>query len=114
MRLVLLELQEKVKVLSEAVTLSKRFEDIIGESPVMKDLFDQLARVADSESAVLITGESGTGKELVARAIHNRSRRANQPFVPVNCAAISDNLLESELFGHEQGDFTDAHAERKA
>ena len=107
------ELQEKVKVLSEAVTLSKRFEDIIGESPVMKDLFDQLARVADSESAVLITGESGTGKELVARAIHNRSRRANQPFVPVNCAAISDNLLESELFGHEKGAFTDAHAERK-
>ncbi|MCH2129649.1 MAG: sigma-54 dependent transcriptional regulator [Pirellulaceae bacterium] len=107
------ELQEKVKVLSEAVSLSKRFDDIIGESPVMKDLFDQLARVADSESAVLITGESGTGKELVARAIHNRSRRANQPFVPVNCAAISDNLLESELFGHEKGAFTDAHAERK-
>ena len=99
------ELQEKVKLLSEAVAISKWFEDIIGESPVMHELFDQLARIADSESAVLITGESGTGKELVARAIHVRSRRADNPFVAVNCAAISENLLESELFGHEKRSF---------
>ena len=107
------ELQEKVKLLSEAVAFSKRFENIIGESPVMRELFDQLGRIADSESAVLITGESGTGKELVARAIHGRSRRANKPFVAINCAAISENLLESELFGHEKGAFTDAHTDRK-
>ena len=107
------ELQEKVKLLSEAVAFSKRFENIIGESPVMRELFDQLGRIADSESAVLITGESGTGKELVARAIHGRSHRANKPFVAINCAAISENLLESELFGHEKGAFTDAHTDRK-
>jgi len=107
------ELQEKVKLLSDAVAFSKRFENIIGESPVMRELFDQLGRIADSESAVLITGESGTGKELVARAIHGRSHRANKPFVAINCAAISENLLESELFGHEKGAFTDAHTDRK-
>lgn len=107
------QLQEKVKLLSEAVALSQRFEDILGESPVMQELFDQLSRIADSESAVLVTGESGTGKELVARAIHQRSRRSDKPFVAVNCAAISDTLLESELFGHAKGAFTDASSERK-
>ncbi len=107
------QLQEKVKLLSEAVALSQRFEDILGESPVMQELFDQLSRIADSESAVLVTGESGTGKELVARAIHQRSRRSDKPFVAVNCAAISDTLLESELFGHAKGAFTDARSERK-
>ena len=107
------QLQEKVKVLSEAVTLSQPFEEILGESPVMQELFEQLSRIADSESAVLVTGESGTGKELVARAIHQRSRRSDKPFVAINCAAISDTLLESELFGHQKGAFTDARSERK-
>ena len=106
-------LQEKVKRLSEAVARSERFGDILGSSPPMQELFDQLARFADSETSVLITGESGTGKELVARAIHRQSRRAEKPFVAVNCAAIPDTLLESELFGHAAGAFTDARGERK-
>ena len=97
-----------MKILSEKVRRSDRFDAMLGASPTMQELFDQLARIADSEASVLITGESGTGKELVARAIHAESRRADRPFVPVNCAALPDNLLESELFGHAKGAFTDA------
>jgi len=88
------------------------FEDIIGRSPVMLQLFDLLPQVADSTSTVLIEGASGTGKELVARAIHNLSPRKNGPFVAVNCAALPDSLLESELFGHKAGAFTDAKRDR--
>ena len=107
------ELQEKVKVLSEVVALSKRFDEMIGESPPMRRLYDQLAKISDSEASVLVTGESGTGKELVARSIHGHSRRADNQFVAVNCAALPENLLESELFGHEKGAFTDARSDRK-
>ncbi|NIP85194.1 MAG: response regulator, partial [Planctomycetales bacterium] len=105
-------LQEKVKILSEAVERTQRFDEILGASPPMQKLFDQLARIADSETSVLVTGESGTGKEMVARAIHNKSRRAAAPFVAVNCAALPESLIESELFGHAQGAFTDARAAR--
>jgi two-component system response regulator HydG len=106
-------LQEKIKVLSQAAERATGFEDIIGASPSMQRLYDQLARIADTETSILITGESGTGKELVARSLHARSRRRRKPFVAVNCAALPDALLESELFGHAKGAFTDARSDRK-
>lgn len=82
--------------------------NIIGESPVLKDVFKVLAKVAPTDSTVLVTGESGTGKELLVRALHANSVRAEKPFVPINCGAIPRELLESELFGHEKGAFTHA------
>lgn len=88
------------------------FEDIVGASPVMQQLFQLLPDVAASEAAVLIEGPSGTGKELVASAIHSLSARRNKPFVRVNCGALPDNLLESELFGYVRGAFTDARTDK--
>ncbi|MFN7919341.1 MAG: sigma 54-interacting transcriptional regulator [Bryobacteraceae bacterium] len=87
--------------------------DMVGESPAMQKVFQFVARVAPRDSTVLVWGESGTGKELVARAIHRNSARADKPFVAINCAAISDHLLESELFGHEKGSFTGATAQKR-
>ena len=89
------------------------FGDIIGESKKMKDVYRVIERIAPNDVTVLVRGETGTGKELVAAAIHKRSRRADEPFVKLNCAAITDTLLESELFGHEKGAFTDAKETRK-
>jgi len=89
------------------------FEDMIGTSPKMQDVFSTIRKVATTDAPVLITGESGTGKELVARAIHKLSIRRSKPFIPINCGAIPENLIESELFGHEKGTFTGAHAQRK-
>ena len=86
---------------------------LIGASPAMVEVFDTIARVADSTTTVLLTGESGTGKEVVARALHETSGRARGPFIAVNCAAIPEQLLESELFGHEKGAFTDATDRRR-
>lgn len=106
-------LQGKVKKLSELVAQSHRFEALLGESVPMQNIFDLITRVADSEASILILGESGTGKEMVARALHQQSRRHNGPFIAVNCAALPDALLESELFGHTKGAFTDAKADRK-
>jgi PAS domain S-box-containing protein len=88
------------------------FADIIGRSPAMQGLFELLPVVADSDSTVLINGESGTGKELVARAIHNLSPRRKRKFVAINCGALPDTLLESELFGHKAGAFTDARKDK--
>src|SRR5262245_4597759 len=87
--------------------------NMVGESAAMRDVYRRIARVAPTDSTVLITGESGTGKELVARAIHRNSARAEKPFVAINCAAITETLLESELFGHEKGAFTGAVAQKK-
>jgi two-component system response regulator PilR (NtrC family) len=86
---------------------------IIGKSHAMKKIFDVIRSVADTESTVLITGKSGTGKELVAKALHSTSKRKNKPFVVVNCGAISDNLIESELFGHKKGAFTGAVSDKE-
>ncbi len=107
------------EVILENILLRKRLEEqyqydeIIGKSQVMQDIFDLIDRVASSDSTVLITGESGTGKELIAKAIHGNSNRCYMPFVAVNCGALPDSLLESELFGYEKGAFTGAdHAKR--
>lgn len=89
-----------------------QFQDIISRSPLMRRIFSILPHVAESESTVLIQGESGTGKELLSRAIHNLSQRAKGPFVALNCGALPDTLLESELFGHVAGAFTDARRNR--
>jgi len=86
---------------------------IVGRSPRMLELFERIKKVAPTEATVLILGESGTGKELVARAVHEQSRRGSGPLISVNCAAIPETLIESELFGHEKGAFTGANAARK-
>lgn len=88
------------------------FPEIIGASPVIAKVFDTIRRVASSDISILIVGESGTGKELVARAIHQQSHRKDGPFIAINCGAIPETLLESELFGHEKGAFTGAHIQR--
>lgn len=89
------------------------FEDMLGTSPEMQGVFSFIRKVATASAPVLLLGESGTGKEMVALAIHRRSSRKEGPFVPINCNAIPENLLESELFGHEKGAFTGAHIQRK-
>jgi len=95
---------------SQGLQAEEPFKDdrIIGESPAIKDVYKLIGRVAASDASILVTGESGTGKELVAKAIHQYSDRSNQPFIAINCAAIPETLLESELFGYEKGAFTGA------
>jgi len=101
-------LREENRILTRQVERPYMFEEILGASPAMQKVFTLIQRAAESTFDVLVLGETGTGKELVARALHNRGKRAKERFVPVNSGAIPDNLLESELFGHERGAFTGA------
>ena len=106
-------LRHENKALQEALAASLDTGGIISQSPAMRQVMRNLAAIASSEATVLITGESGTGKELIAKAIHSNSRRRKAPFIAVNCAALAESLLESELFGHERGAFTGAEGRRK-
>ncbi len=106
-------LRREVRRLRKEVHTEYSFHQILGKSKAIQVVFDLIRRVADSPTNVLITGESGTGKELVAKAIHYNSDRKEAPFVPVNCAAIPEQLLESELFGHMRGAFTDAKMDKR-
>src|SRR5439155_1280060 len=101
------------RILKEELGRDWRFGTLVGQSAAMKPVFEIVERVAATDVTVLILGDSGTGKELVAREIHRRSSRSSMPFVALNCAALPDSLIESELFGHEKGAFTGAIARRQ-
>jgi len=105
-------LEEENRRLRRAVDQTSAFGDLIGRSPAMRELFALIRKIADNRSSVLITGESGTGKELIAQLVHDESTRAPGPFIAVNCGAITESLLESELFGHARGAFTGAAQDR--
>ncbi len=102
------QLKKEVKRLKQEIESRYQFQNLIGKSAAMQEVYELIEKIGDSSCNVLITGESGTGKELVARAIHNRSSRREQPFVTLNCGALPDTLMESELFGYEKGAFTGA------
>ncbi len=106
------ELEREVKQLRAQVVQRYAFHNLIGKSQGMQEIYSKIEQVADSRTTVLITGESGTGKELVAKALHYNSSRRERPFIALNCAALPETLIESELFGHEKGSFTDATARR--
>jgi two-component system response regulator HydG len=105
-------LRAEVRRLKQVVADTRRFDEMIGASAAMQEVFALIDQVSETDATVLITGESGTGKEMVARALHKRSKRAAGSFVAINCAAMPESLLESELFGHAKGAFTDAKAAR--
>ena len=107
------ELEIRHSSLQQELNAQASFESIIGKSAEMQRIFQMVRKAADSKASVLITGESGTGKELIANALHNLSPRKNNPFIKVHCAALSETLLESELFGHEKGAFTGAAARKR-
>jgi len=106
------QLEREHRILLERVERDFGFENLIGSGPGMREVFEVIQKVAETDLSVLVRGESGTGKELVAQALHQRSTRRTRPFIAVNCAAISKELVESELFGHEKGAFTGADARR--
>src|SRR6187399_1499112 len=106
-------LRRENRVLRDEIRKEHRFEAILAKSAAMQRVFRTIGKVAEYKTTVLVTGESGVGKELVAKAIHSRSGRRAEPFVAVNCGAIPENLLESELFGHKKGAFTDAVHDRQ-
>ena len=106
-------LRREVRRLRRVLNPGLGFEGVIGDSPAMREVFDLMNKVASARAPVLVTGETGTGKELVARGLHSAGKRSGGPFVAVNCAALPEALLESELFGHARGAFTDAKAAKK-
>jgi two-component system response regulator HydG len=106
------ELRHEVTRLRNLLDTARGMRELLGESPVMRELKELLGRVADSQASVLVTGESGTGKEVVARLLHQKGPRAGHPFVALNCAAMPEHLIESELFGHVKGAFTDARTDK--
>lgn len=106
-------MQDEVRRMHKAIKSGHQIDEVVGVSPPMQEVFSQVHQVAQSRTTVLLRGESGTGKEVIARAIHRLSPRKSAPFVGVNCAALTESLLESELFGHEKGAFTGAQGQRK-
>jgi two-component system response regulator HydG len=106
-------LRTRNRYLEQRLELAERYRGIVGNSPAIRQVFDLVANVAATDATVLITGESGTGKELVARSMHDHSTRSAKPFVAINCGALTETLLESELFGHEKGAFTGADSRRR-
>ncbi|HSS28181.1 MAG TPA: sigma-54 dependent transcriptional regulator [Usitatibacter sp.] len=107
------ELRAEIGSLRDELRRLGRFGRLVGRSPAMQEVYDKIARVAPTEATVLLLGESGTGKEIVARTIHELSRRRKQPFLAINCGAISANLIENEMFGHERGSYTGADRQHK-
>ncbi len=105
--------KEELQRLKDEIALPYQFDEMVGKSDAMAQVFQMIQKVARSRSTVLITGESGTGKELVARAIHQHSSRKDKPFLSINCGAMPEQLLESELFGHQKGAFTSANSDKK-
>jgi two-component system response regulator AtoC len=106
-------LRRENRQLREEIRRENKFDEILAKSGSMMEIFRTITKIADYKTTVLVVGESGVGKELVARAVHRRGSRASGPFVAINCGAIPENLLESELFGHKKGAFTDANADRR-
>jgi two-component system response regulator PilR (NtrC family) len=106
-------LETEKRAIDQALKESIHFGKIVGNSPRMQHIYEMIRQVAKTRSSILITGESGTGKELIAHAIHEQSDRVDQPFVPINCGGIPENLLESEFFGHRKGSFTGATADKQ-